>query len=77
MTPIIIDAETRRELWRVNECAGHCDLTPSSWRAYSSKGRTPEAVGSLDAKTPLWDAEAVREWQASRPGSPGRPHHRQ
>lgn len=73
MPLIITDRNTDRELWRVKECAAHCGLTPSSWRAYSAKGRTPESVGSLDTKTPLWDAEAVREWHMSRPGSPGRP----
>lgn len=73
MLPVIIDRDTDRELWRVIECADHCGLTPSSWRAYSAKGRTPGPVAHLDAKTPLWDAQDVRDWQADRPGSPGRP----
>ncbi|QCB28933.1 hypothetical protein [Corynebacterium endometrii] len=70
MTPIIVDKDTGRELWRVKDCADHCHIRPSTWTTYTAQGRTPEPVTQLDARTPLWDAEEVRTWHAGRPGSP-------
>lgn len=72
--PIIIDQTTGRVLWRTVECAEHCGIGPRTWANYNAKGRTPPIVAHLDQRTPLWDAEEVKNWHANRPGSPGRPH---
>lgn len=37
------------------------------------RGQGLAAVAHLDARTPLWDADAVRAWHVAHPGSPGRP----
>lgn len=70
MTPIIIDKDTGNELWRTAECADHCNITPRTWANYYANGRTPQPVAMLDKRSPLWNAEEVRTWQAHRPGSP-------
>lgn len=70
MTPVIIDKDTGRELWRVADCANHLGVTPSAWRNYNAQGRTPNQVADLGPRTPLWDAEEVATWHANRPGSP-------
>ena len=70
MTPAIIDKDTGRVLWRVTECAAHCDIAASTWTTYNAQGRTPSLVTHLDKRTPLWDAEEVKQWHANRPGSP-------
>lgn len=73
MRPVITDADTGHVLWRGADCADHCGLSASSWRSYVRRCMPPEPVAHLDARTPLWDADAVRAWHAARPGSPGRP----
>ena len=70
MKPIIIDQDTGAVLWRIADCASWCNITPGSWRVYAAQQRTPAQVGELDHRTPLWDAEEVKSWHASRPGSP-------
>ena len=74
MRPIITDADTGRELWRVKECATHCGIKPSTWTTYTAQGRTPDPIAHFDGRTPLWDAEAVKTWHAQRPGSPVKNH---
>lgn len=71
----ITDADTGRELWTVHQCAEHCGITATTWRSYRSRSTlnpSPKPVARLDGRTPLWDAGEVREWHASRPGSPVR-----
>ena len=76
ITPIIIiDQTTGRILWRTIDCATHCHITNDTWANYNTNGRTPPIVARLDKRTPLWDAEAVKNWHANRPGSPGREKH--
>ncbi len=73
MNPIIIDEHTGRELWRVTDCAHHCNVTDSTWRSYNRTGGTlnpPKPVANLGPRFPLWDAEEVRTWHTNRPGSP-------
>lgn len=70
MRPVITDADTGRELWRGADCAEHCGIAPTSWRSYIRRGIPPAPVTHLDARTPLWDAEEVKAWNAARPGSP-------
>ncbi|WP_026162261.1 helix-turn-helix transcriptional regulator [Corynebacterium ulceribovis] len=70
MNPTIIDSDTGRELWRVKDCAAWCNITNATWTNYVARGIAPAAAGHLDARSPLWDAEAVKAWHASRPGSP-------
>ncbi|MCQ4611660.1 hypothetical protein [uncultured Corynebacterium sp.] len=73
MQPIIVDELTGARLWRVPECAEHCGVSPATWRGYFRQGinlNPPAEVARLDARAPLWDAEAVKTWRASRPGSP-------
>ncbi|NKT17560.1 hypothetical protein GS688_07595 [Rhodococcus hoagii] len=76
MKPIIIDEDTGRRLWTAAECAEHAGVTRAAWRGYvarSEASQAPEPIGELDARTPLWDAESVTEWQRARPGVAGRP----
>ncbi|MFI5504500.1 helix-turn-helix transcriptional regulator [Corynebacterium kutscheri] len=70
MNPTITDTDTGRILWRSIDCANHAGITTSTWRTYVSTGNAPAQVASLGARMPLWDAEEVKTWQASRPGSP-------
>ncbi|OSQ14682.1 helix-turn-helix transcriptional regulator [Corynebacterium diphtheriae] len=74
MHPIITDKDTGRELWRVADCATHVGITPRTWTNYAANHRTPAPVAHLDGRTPLWDAEEVKTWHASRPGSPVKNH---
>lgn len=70
MRPVIIDADTGRELWRNIDCAGHCGVTVKTWTNYVANGRTPAPVAQLDGKTNLWFADDIKTWHANRPGSP-------
>lgn len=74
MNPIIIDEHTGTRLWRSTECAEHCNITPRTWANYYANGRTPEPVGMLDKRSPLWDAEEIKTWHKNRPGSPVKNH---
>lgn len=67
MKPIVIDSDTGRELWRGQQCAEHCEVTPTTWRSYVRKDMPPPVVAHLDDRTPLWDAEDIRVWHAGRP----------
>lgn len=42
-------------------------VTPSTWRAYVSRGQAPQPVQQV-GRTPLWDRTQVDAWQKSRPG---------
>lgn len=70
MHPIITDRDTGRELWRTTDCAEHVGIGTSAWRTYVSTGRAPKAVAELGPRMPLWDAEEIRAWNNTRPGSP-------
>ncbi|MCQ9343545.1 helix-turn-helix transcriptional regulator [Corynebacterium kozikiae] len=72
MNPIITDSDTGRTLWRVEDCARHCGIGNSTWRTYVADGRAPKAVADFGPRMPLWDALEVKEWNATRPGSPVR-----
>ncbi|KAB3522884.1 hypothetical protein GC425_04065 [Corynebacterium sp. zg254] len=74
MRPIIMDADTGRELWTGEDCADHVGITPATWRNYSANHRTPAYVATILGKTRLWDAEDVKAWHANRPGSPVKNH---
>jgi hypothetical protein len=67
MRPVIIDQDTGRELWRAQQCAEHIGAAPVTWRGYVSRGQAPAPVAELDARTPLWDADDVRDWHTARP----------
>ena len=70
MRPIIIDEQSGARLWTSAECASHCGVSRSTWASYYRLKNVPEPVATLGARSPLWDAEAVRAWHAARPGSP-------
>jgi hypothetical protein len=72
MKPVIVDQDTGRELWRADQCAEHAGIAAGTWRSYVNRGQAPAAVGELDARTPLWDAQVVRDWQDERPGQGAR-----
>lgn len=73
MKPIIVDEDTGRRLWTAAECAEHAGVTRAAWRGYVARSQAPATVGELDARTPLWDAGEVEQWQQTRPGIAGRP----
>lgn len=68
--PIVTDEHTGKRLWRGDDCAEYCGISPSTWRRYSSYDLCPQPIGVLGARMPLWDAEEVKAWHAARPGSP-------
>ncbi|AEV51885.1 helix-turn-helix transcriptional regulator [Prescottella equi] len=76
MKPIIIDEDTGRRLWTAAECAEEGGITRAAWRGYVARAQAPASVAELDARTPLWDAAEVEQWQRARPGVSGRPSKR-
>ena len=57
--------------WIRSECADHVGVTPSTWSAYVTRHQAPQPIRRIGA-TPVWDAEEVRQWHATRPGKAGR-----
>lgn len=58
------------------ECAAIVGVAPGSWTAYVRAGRpvhrpAPQPVRRV-GRTPLWSEQAVRAWQAARPGQGAR-----
>ncbi|MEL6054252.1 hypothetical protein [Corynebacterium rouxii] len=42
MNPTITDKDSGRELWRVEDCAKHCEINTNTWHStYTSTGRAP------------------------------------
>jgi hypothetical protein len=72
MTPVITDQDTGRELWTAQQCATHCQAAAGTWRAYVNRNNAPKPISEIDSRTPLWDAQQVREWHSSRPGQGAR-----
>lgn len=73
MNITITETSTGRKLWRGSDCANHCGVSPSTWRSYTrakNKINPPQPATHLDARTPLWYADEVKDWHANRPGSP-------
>lgn len=64
----ITDADTGRELWTIAQCAEYCGITPVTWRSYTRKNIPPAPITHLNGHTPLWVADDVKHWHASRPG---------
>ncbi|QDZ41910.1 hypothetical protein [Corynebacterium sp. sy039] len=67
MNPQIIDTDTGKLLWVTSQCAEHCGCSNGTFSSYVSRSIAPEPVGHFNRER-LWDAEAVKEWHASRPG---------
>ncbi len=53
------------EIWRVQDVADHFDITPSTVRAYHSRGVMPPADG-YDKRGPWWSESTILGWK--RPG---------
>lgn len=68
MTWHIHDADGR-EYWTAEQCSRHCGISRSTWTSYVSRGFAPAVAGHLNARTPLWDAQAVSAWHAGRPSA--------
>jgi predicted DNA-binding transcriptional regulator AlpA len=68
----ITDTDTGREVWTTNQCCEHAGVSRPTWSSYVSRGQAPSPVGHLDRMS-LWDADAVRAWDANRPGRRGHP----
>ncbi len=64
---------TADEEWTAEKCAEYVGVQPVTWRSYSYRptreNPAPAPVRHI-GRTPLWSANAVREWKAKRPGSP-------
>lgn len=56
--------------WTTTQAAAHCGVAPSTLRDYASSGRAPAPLPERDPTTgaKLYDAQAVKDWHASRPG---------
>lgn len=66
---LIIDG---RVMWRAERCADYIGVKRATWIAYNAR-RTkewPAPRPTYVGRTPLWDAEEVKQWHAGRPGSP-------
>jgi hypothetical protein len=61
---------TDPELWTTDQAAEHCGVKPSTWRYYRTRLNAPAPVSSQPGRggQDLYDADAVREWQANRAG---------
>lgn len=55
------------DLWQRSECADHVGVTPSTWSAYVARDQAPSPTKHV-GRTPLWDADEVRDWNANRLG---------
>lgn len=62
------------ERWTTAQVAEWCNIRPSTYRDYVSEGRAPGPLPERDAETgaKLYDAAAVKEWHANRPGAGAR-----
>lgn len=67
MNPIIIDQDTKRELWPARDCARFLGISRATWVSYTSRKIAPGPVATLHGLT-LWDSAEVRDWHATRPG---------
>jgi len=58
-----------REEWTADQCAAHIGVAHDTWRSYVSRGNAgaPKPVRHV-GRTPLWNADEVRQWHAQRPG---------
>lgn len=62
------DLDTRERLLDSDQAAAHIGIAPDTWRAYRSRGRTPEP-DTWVGRSPLWLASTVDAWQDARPHS--------
>jgi len=53
------------DLLTVSDCAARAGIASSTWRAYVSRGQSPQPVTRV-GREPLWDVEMVEEWLAGR-----------
>jgi hypothetical protein len=62
------------ERWTTAQVAEYCGVRPSTYRDYVSDGRAPGPLPERDPQSgaKLYDADAVREWHANRPGAGAR-----
>ena len=58
------------ELWTTNQAAEHCGIQPATWRDYVHRNGAPGPVSREPGRAgqDLYDATAVRAYQAGRPG---------
>ncbi|QHO90283.1 hypothetical protein CWT12_01530 [Actinomyces sp. 432] len=57
------------EEWTASQCAEHIGVSPRTWRSYAARGNAgAPAPRRHVGRTPVWDADEVRTWAASRPG---------
>lgn len=68
---VAVDVDTGRHLWTAAQCAEHCGVNKPTFAAYAARGTAPGVCARFDGRTPLWDAEEVRAWHASRPSRRG------
>ncbi len=67
MNLIAFDPDTGKHFWTAAQCADYCGVAKATFAAYASRGTAPGIAARFDGRTPVWDAEAVRRWHASRP----------
>jgi hypothetical protein len=53
------------EEWTADRCATQWGILPRTWHSYVARGQAPKPARHV-GRTPLWDADAVRDWP--RPG---------
>lgn len=64
------------EHWTADQAGAHCKtkwspegVSGATYRRYVTLSGAPDAVGrDLETGAKLYDAQAVREWHANRPG---------
>jgi hypothetical protein len=65
---------TERELWTTAQAAEHCGVRPSTYRDYVHRQGAPGHVARQPGRSgqDLYDAAAVRKFQANRKGQGSR-----
>ncbi|MEY8567376.1 hypothetical protein AALF15_12505 [Corynebacteriaceae bacterium 7-707] len=67
MKPMIIDADTGRELWTAAECADYAGTSRGTFTSYAGRDRAPKPATKHHGLT-LWDSAEIKEWNAARNG---------
>lgn len=56
-------------LWTVSKVCEHIGVAKTTFTSYVSKRVAPQPAFAIE-RTRLWDAEEIKAWHATRPGSP-------
>jgi predicted DNA-binding transcriptional regulator AlpA len=55
-----------RDWWTTRDVASYLEVSPSTIRAYVTRGQMPAADRRI-GREPVWRPETIRKWQRQRP----------